>query len=311
MKKLVALLAIALVAVGAGTIYLWRQLDAERTVNTDLQARMKALETMQQSFAAAFAARAQSATGTTDPQAAAGPADPARQAAARRPVEALISRARENLATPQGQQAVTGMVRAMLPRALPDLAKELNLSPAEAEKFMELLARQQNTQISQLAGGGSVQEMVANAERIRQANEAEIAAQLGGKYPQWQEYQANLPMRQQVNQLQTTLSATGNQLSDSQTRPLIAALSAEQKRITEETRNVPATPGATPQERRDQRQQRTAESNRRMVEAASPYMNTQQLDAYKTSLGRQNSIQGLQGLLGGGQRGAAAQAPAR
>jgi hypothetical protein len=311
MKKLVALLAITLITVGAGTIYLWRQLDAERVVNADLQARLKAMESMQQSFAAAFATRAQPATSTADPQAAAAPADPARQAAARRPMEAIISRARENLATPQGQQAVSGILRSILPRALPDLAKELNLSPAEAEKLMELLAKQQNAQIGQLAGGGSVQDMIANAEQIRQANEAEIAAQLGGKYPQWQEYQATLPMRQQVNQLQTTLSATGNQLSDSQTKPLIAALSAEQKRITEDSRNVTAAPGATPQERRDQRQQRTAESNRRMVEAASPYMNAQQLDAYKASLQRQNSVQGLQGLLGGSQRGAAAQASPR
>jgi hypothetical protein len=307
MKKLVALLAIALIAVGAGTIYLWRQLDTERTANADLQARMKAMETAQQSFAAVFAARSQPATSTTDPQAAAGPADPARQAAARRPMEAIISRARENLATPAGQQAITGMVRAMLPRALPDLAKELNLSPAEAEQLMELLAKQQNAQLGQLAGGGSVQDMIGNSEQIRQANEAQIAAQLGSKYPQWQEYQATLPMRQQVNQLQTTLSASGNQLSDSQTKPLIAALSAEQKRITEDSRNVTAAPGATPQERREQRQQRTTESNRRMVAAASPYMNAQQLDTYKASLERQNPLQGLLGA--GGQRGAAA--PAR
>ncbi len=52
--------------------------------------------------------------------------------------------------------------------ALPDLARELNLSPAEMEKFMDLLSKQTDGVIGQFAGGASVQQMAGNAQEMQQ-----------------------------------------------------------------------------------------------------------------------------------------------
>lgn len=309
MKKLVVVLSIAVLALAGGTLYLWRQLDAERKLNADLQQRMQALESAQQSFASFFNRR-EPAADTTAPQESAPPVDPA-AARARREQNAreALNRTREALNTPEARQVVSGMVRAFLPMMLPDLAKELNLSPAEMDKFMELLSRQTDGVIGQFAGGASAQQMAGNVEEMRQKGDAEIAAFLGDKYPQWKEYEGSLQARQQVNQLQTTLAASGNKLSDAQTRPLIAALSAEQKRIAQDAASNSATQSATPEERRQLAQQRTTENNRRLVDAAAPYMTAQQLEAYKASLNRPNrgTIGGLGGIAGmmGGQGGAA------
>lgn len=310
MKKLVVVLSIAVLALAGGTLYLWRQLDAERDLNADLQQRMKTLESAQQSFAS-FLNRREQAADTTARQANAPPVDPAAARARREQnVQEAMNRTREALNTPEARQVVSGMVRAFLPMMLPDLAKELNLSPAEMDKFMELLSRQTDGVIGQFAGGASTQQMAGDVEELRQKGDAEIAAFLGDKYPQWKEYEGSLQARQQVNQLQTTLAASGNKLSDAQTRPLIAALSAEQKRIAEDAAsNSGAAQAATPEERRQLAQQRTAENNQRLVDAAAPYMTAQQLETYKASLARPNRgmMGGLGGIAGmmGGQGGAA------
>jgi hypothetical protein len=52
MKKLVVILSVAVVALGGGAIYFWRQLDAGRLRIADLEARLKAAEEVGRAVAA-------------------------------------------------------------------------------------------------------------------------------------------------------------------------------------------------------------------------------------------------------------------
>ncbi|HTQ35844.1 MAG TPA: hypothetical protein VMH77_02305 [Steroidobacteraceae bacterium] len=307
MKKLALILAIAVVVLGAGAGYLWRQLDAERHQNADLQARLKSMQAWQQASGRFSAQTVPSPASPSEPQAP--PADPAtararRQEAARPGIDAALARARQTLATPEGQKAVSGILRAMLPLRYPDLARVLNLGPAEADRLFELLSSQQNGQLSQFAGGASMQDLAGKAQETRQANEAQIAALLGDKYPQWQEYQNTLPARQQVNSLQGVLGTGGDKLSDTQSEQLISALAAEQQRINQDAGNLAPASGDNAQERWQQQQQRTAQNNQRLVDAASAYLNAGQLDSYKALLDRQSAGPGAALRMLGG-RGAA------
>ena len=306
MNKLVVTLVVAMTGLAGGTIYLWQQLDAERQLNASLQERVKALEGAQRSLASLFSPRDRPAAAgdTTAPQPTA-PVDPAalRQQRQQQAAQAL-TRTREALARPETQQVIGGMVKAFLPMLLPDLGKELNLTPAELEKFYELLGKQTNGAIGQFAAGGAGGQITAaNLQETQRSSQAQIASFLGDKYPQWQQYQDTLPTRNQVNQLQNTLAASGNKFTDAQAKSLLTALSAEQKRINEDRST--ATQNMSAQERTAQRQQQTAANNGRMVQAASPYMTPSQLDAYKAQLERPGSgmLGGLGGLMGGGMVG--------
>src|SRR5262245_5444560 len=305
MKKLVVILTVALIALGGGAIVLWRQLDAERQLNADLQKRVKDLESARTSFASMFRQLQQPAGTATDPKATAPVDRAAVRARLQQNAQQTAERTREALSRPETRQAIAGTMRAFLPMMLPDLAKELNLSPAELEKFYDLLGSQTNGLLGQLGSGGSRQDIAGNLQEAQKNSEAQIAALLGDKYPQWKQYEGSLGERNQVNQLQNTLATTGNKLSDDQVRPLITALAAEQNRINQDRTPAPAGQNLSIQERLQQRQQQNAANNQRMVQAASPYMTSAQLDAYKAQLERPGGgrLGALGGMMGGGMGG--------
>jgi hypothetical protein len=311
MNKLVVVLSVAAASLGGTTLFLWQQLDKERSHSADLQARLESAESMQRMFAGRFAQRPAQLPATPGSEGTAPtPTAPGAGAAPRRPaanpeqVQAMRSAIQGILASPQIQQ----VARALTPLRYPGLAKELNLSPDEEKKLLDLLEKQQSAQTAALVGamGGDAAEAQRQAAEQRRAVDGEIAAILGNKYPQYLEYERTLPTRRQVEQLQATLGAN-DKLSDAQARPLITALAAEQQRIQQEQQAQPRTqiaPGATQQERMQQlqqMQQRNAANNQRLVAAATPYMNTQQLDAYKKQL--EGGAGGLAGLMGAGAGG--------
>jgi hypothetical protein len=144
-----------------------------------------------------------------------------------------------------------------------------------------------------------MQEMQRRTTAMQQANEAELAATLGNKYPKWEEYQSSLQVRQQVSQLKNSLGTSGSTLSDAQSQQLITALAAEQKRINQETRNNPMS-GRNQQEILEQQLERTVDSNRRLVDVASGYLNPQQLESYRRQLELQERLQRtILGTMGG------------
>jgi hypothetical protein len=222
----------------------------------------------------------------------------------------MTAMVREMIASPEGREMTRSQLRMVLPVQYPDLGKALGLSPEEVEKFYDLLASQQMDlavdQIDLLGGGApdpaDFQEAQRRSQAKQQANEAELSAMLGNKYPQWQEYQSTLTVRQQVSQLQAALSPAGSSLNDAQRQQLITALAAEQKRITQENNSSPATPGRTQQEMMEQELQRLAETNRRLVDAASGHLNSQQLESYRRMLEQRERLQRtVMGAMGASQ----------
>ncbi|MEO6081355.1 MAG: hypothetical protein ABIQ86_16540 [Steroidobacteraceae bacterium] len=312
MKKLVLALAATVVGISIVATQLWLELRREREQNTQLQARVTEMQTKQ---------LATTLLPTPPPTAIPAPAPEVATAGAvgapaapnappRRDRAAVVAGIREVLSSPEVRDMARSTVRAMLPQRFPDLAKELNLTPAEAEKFFDLLAGQQldgtGGAIAVLADGTPDRaEMQRRAQETQKANDAQIAAALGNKYSKWQDYQASLPTRRQVTQLQSTLGASGNTLSDAQSKSLITALAAEQARIDEDARRLPSAAGANPQSALEARQQRTEENNRRLLNVASTQLNSQQLDSYKKMLDQQTNVSRLlQGAAGVRNRGA-------
>jgi hypothetical protein len=325
MKKLVAVLVIAVAGLGVAAIYLLQQLNDERRQNADLQARVTTLESAQLAQASAIANQPVAAS-VPAPQVGATAAQPAAPEAAppaaKQPAAAnVLAGAKEVLSSPEGRGMVQPMLRAMLAQQYPDLAKELGLSQAEADKLLDTIVKQQldlsAESIDLIAGGGNpdpaaLQEMQRKTQEKQRQNEAELAAMLGNKYPQFQEYQSTLAARQQMSQLNAVLTASGAPLDDAQSKQLTAALSAEQKRISQEQASNPMPAGKTRQETLDLQLQRISDNNRRLADAASAYLTSAQLDSYRKMLERQENLQrnviramgaqGAQGQAGSGTR---------
>ena len=315
MKQLVVVLAVALAGVGAGAGYLWKQLGAERSLNAELNDHVMALEVAQQAAALAPppVAAAETPATTSPASAPAAPAQAPQPAAARQGGAALGEAAKALLSTDAGKEMTRTMLRSVIAQQYPDLGKELGLTPEQANELMETLTRQMVDQSSEsmglLTGNGdpaAMRELQRKTQEMQKANEAELQALLGSKYPKFQEYQGNQAARQQVSQLQNALGTGGiTALTDSQRQGLITALGAEQRRINDDNRNAlmanQGRPGGS-QNYLDQQLQQAADSSRRLVDAASGHLNSQQLDAYRKMLDQQLEMaRGVMKAFGGAQ----------
>jgi hypothetical protein len=304
------------VGVGAAAVYLWQQLASERSLNAELNDRVMALEVAQQ---AAALSPAPAPSIATEGGAAAAPVAPPPAAAkkgqadANNPAAGIAAVAKEMLSTKAGQDMTRTMMRSMVTQQYPDLGKELGLTPEQASELLDTLTRQMVDASSQsmdlLAGNGgpdAMRELQRKSEEIQKNNDAEISSLLGSKYPKFQEYQGTMAARQQVTQLQNALSTSGvTGLSDAQKQGLITALGAEQQRIQQDARNAP--PAARGGNYLDQQLQQASEQSRRLVNAASAYLNPQQLESYKKMQDQQlEMVRGLMGAFGGAQGGAGA-----
>jgi hypothetical protein len=206
----------------------------------------------------------------------------------------VVAALRQSLDTPQGQEYTRAMMRVNLKQRYPDLAKELGITDEEAAKFLDLLVKE-GTQLAstalamQTSGGDRAarEEMARQMAEKEQAFEAEAAAMLGGNYSKWKEYERAAATRQregfarqQTEQLRNAVSTESDPLSDTQFNSMQAALTAEQRRIDRES------PGLSMQ----QQVQRLPETNRRLVDVASGYLNATQLERYRRHLEQQQAM---------------------
>jgi hypothetical protein len=301
MKKLVVILAVALLTGGMVAALLWQLTQDEREANATLQARVTALEARLPATPAPAAAAAPNAE---QPAAAAADSAAPTTALPAEQLEAMSASLRQMMASPEGREMTRAQARMTMGRMYPYLGAELGMSPAEVDKFYDLLARQQSELVADMAltpaesalDNAAAQEMQRQLAERRQANEAEISAALGSKYPQWMTYQQNQPIRQQVAQLQSLLGGDGDALSDTQARSLVTTLAAETARIDEERRNAPRpTPPATREEflaqQEARQEQRRTEANRRLLEAAAAHLTPQQAASYKRMLEQQQQME--------------------
>jgi hypothetical protein len=272
----------ALILLGGATIHFRRNLDASRLQVADLQAQLEAMKVARQAAETSFAAQLKAAMNRPAPAAATSAATPTAPrvtdpAAVAARAEGLVAALAEQANSPENRARTRSLRRAMMVQQYPDLGKELNLSDEQVNKLFDLMADQESNLAADVLSPANrdpatLQARMAKRQADQQANEAELKATLGGKYSQFQEYKETLPTRRQVTDLRAVLNASGSSLSDAQARPLIAALAAEQKRIDQEAR----APGGNPLTA-----QYTPENTNRLVGAAAPYLNPQQLESYR------------------------------
>src|SRR5690606_22544868 len=223
--KHVILAAAVLVAVVAAAM-LWLDLRQERAHGSELAARVAALEVAPAPASAVPGPVTPVPAGAGVPPAvanapAAAPTAPApppatspqRSGASQSPAAAVL----DTMRTPQGQEFAQAMMRGVMGQMYPDIAEKVGVSQQEADALFDLLLRQQQEIAADSIGllTGSVQDPAARREIQRnlvekqRAQEAELAAHLGARHGQWEDYQATAAARQQVNELRAAL-ATGS-----------------------------------------------------------------------------------------------------
>lgn len=317
MKILVGILAIALVAIGALTIRMSRQIDVDRQQLADLQAQLQQAQTAQQSAEATLARQAQELANrpeSTVASAAPAPAPAASKATVSATTTALVDEMRRQMTDPKGRDVRRAQRRMLLPQMNPGLGKWLDLGPDQENKLLDLMAKQESDQSEMLLDPANRNDPAAQQEATRkmqaqnQANEADLAALLGDKYPRYQQYKQTMPVHRQVSQLQAMLGSGADGLPDAQAKALTNALVAEQLRVNQERTSAQAA--ASPlnvQEMLRQQQQRTVESNRRLLQVATAQLNPQQLAGYRTLIEQQErSSDVLSRQLGEAEAAAAA-----
>jgi hypothetical protein len=287
MNKLSIALAALLLVIGVIGGKLWLELRAEREQGRQLVASAGAPVVPPPPVPAPVAGTGTAAEPIVAGAPAAAPTQPAEDG-----VRNLIQGLQETIQTEAGQEFMRTILETSLRQQYPDLAKELGISQAEADKFIALLASQgskqaaagANLQADAAQDPAARQEQARQRGQLQQANQAEQAAMLGDAYPKWQAYQQSAGERQRANataqqqsQLRAAIDFRDNPVSDTQFKALTDALQAEQQRINQESR------GQTP---RDQ-MQRMEDEQRRLIDVARVYLNAGQLERYQRHLAQQ------------------------
>jgi hypothetical protein len=280
------------------TANLWRELLAERELIDGLRGQLAEVRTQ-----VGVAPAPRIATATASPAATAAARQdeavaPSAAATTARGASAITNaiagigiNEQDLLKDPEYRKARMMMLRATLPQTYPGLVEELGLGKEEAERLFGLLAENQMAMTSQLPTSSTFSDPATMEEfrRKQQALQKEqadaLTAMLGGaRYAQWQEYQQTRSSRMQANNYATVLAQAGAPLDSAQLKSVVTAMVAEQKSMIQDMQ----TPGRmVNQEAITNRQ---AEGNRRILEAAAPYLTPQQLSALRTQFEQQDAI---------------------
>lgn len=325
MKNLAVALSATMLVIGIVAVHLWRELNAGREQLAALQVQVSELENARSAAAAAAAQAAPAIVADlaappapdTAPAAPTEPAATSSRGSAQPTTGDLATGMAAAMTTPAGQEIARRQVRAELARQYPDIASELGLSPVEADAILDLLARQAADMtanaLGMLAGGSGSAAALEEASRgmmeRQEAAERELQAMLGGRYPQWQEYQGTVAARQQVNQLRALLGSGENALSEEKAKPLIAALGAETARGTREYRERSASGESGSQSMLEDQLDFTTRQNTRFIEVADPYLTAAQLDRYRGMLQQQEAMMRMLTRAVSGQSSAQGGAP--
>lgn len=314
MRGVVIGLGIATVAVVTLVVRLWPEVDRQRDANDELLARVAALESAQEAVAPAGepvrdavseAPAAAPAAAETRAAAALEKSSPSAANAARPAMAGVL----EAMQSPQGQDFTRTMMRSLASQMYPDLAAELDLTDEEAEKLIDLLVKQQvdlsaESMAMMTGGAGDPAAMQAAQRKLvekQEAQERELTAMLGSKYPKWEEYQGTAAARQQVVQLRGVLAGAGNPLSEAQEKSLVAAFAKEQSRIAREQREWMASPAALASSNMMQESLKQAvEGQRRLLDIAAPILDAAQLAQFRRQVDQQASMMNaMMGVMSG------------
>ncbi len=144
-----------------------------------------------------------------------------------------FNRMRAMMESPQAQKFMAMQQKAGLDGRYAALFRKLNLSPADLDKFKDLLVERQTSAMDVMAAARNQGlDMRANSQEIAQLihdaqSEVDISIQgvLGDTgYQSYQNYEQTLPMRNTVSQLEQRLSYTSTPLSSDQADQLARIL---------------------------------------------------------------------------------------
>lgn len=312
MNKLNIVFATVAIAFGSGCFYLLHNLRTEQARADHLQLRIDELERSQKSeprgeerVVEAAAPTALDDTVAHTQLSPAPPPPPPAPAKVMKPAalarNAAVRRQRQALANPAYRDAMRAMHRTMIEQENPELAEALNLSPDEADRFLNLLADEVLREQEQEGVYGEKKLTdLAQPERRRKGDErqrqieAERADLLGElRLQEWKKYQQSKAARAQVRELRSNLGASAFPLRDDQVEPLIASIAAEQQRHQADRAKLHGasawTDDTTEAERLDYMEQRKElidESLTRTYEIARAHLDSTQLRRFNELLER-------------------------
>lgn len=242
MKGLILLTSGVVLALVGTSVYLSIQLSVEREQRRAVDARAAALEAKlgklehQQVMRAAKAlpepaTRARPKSASTEP----ATAPPVQEGNSDAPAAERIARnlQRKLFDNASGQALMKADFLAGIRSRNPELARRLNLTEAEHQKLLELLAEQQvarSTALLRRVGPMNPQETMDRDQRT-------VAALLGEERARlYEEYKKGAPDRQQVRGLRSRLDAV-NSLTDEQATTLASALQEEREQFNRELKD--------------------------------------------------------------------------
>jgi hypothetical protein len=208
------------------------------------------------------------------------------------------------LQDPQNRKARLTMLRTAFEQSFPGLVEALGLSREEADRLLDLLAETQLNRDSQAsyvltgdpqADQALIAKLRRNLEELQREQGDAIRAMLGGaRYDLWQQYLPTRSVRVQANTYATALAQAGAPLDGRQIDGLVAVMLGEQKSLREDMvalgRTVDAANPASQEQARNALRNRQAASNQRILDAASPRLNTQQQLLLRAQLEQTDAI---------------------
>ena len=307
MTKTNIVLAAAAVLFAAGCFVLFKDLRAERSRASALEAQVASLQRdVEADMNASESVRSDTPAPRDEAPAqvvAVKPAVAASTPSTRTPAAAKPAAAsnewRAVLADPAYRKARLAEHRLRMQRGYPQLVAELGLSADEAERFLDLLAehslRENELAMKEQPGQNPMnrrRELYEQAEKERRAFLGEE------RFRTWVEYQNSTGARGLVNELRTQLATTSSPLREEQVKPLVKALATEHQRHAAErqenyqsetfggqwTEETPASQQIAYMERRAEL---IEESLDRQQEAAEMHLDSVQQRQFNDMLDRQ------------------------
>lgn len=280
MNVLSWILTAVVVAQGTASVYLYSELDAERSrANTqaaacrDEQAQRVALQQECLAFAPdATTDEARAESVDQEHPLGASPSGGLDPSTDNSPPGAWVLPA-----AARGREFSRERHEAALRRMYRGLAQELHLSPEEEADLLSVLLEQRNEQIEAMRKhAGDRAAMTQAMNELRQGNETELMTLLGDKYLEFEDYQKGLGERVQIEQASLQLDAAGIPLRDHQRKELLAVMVEERDRVPRPAWIV----GVSPQESITKRQAWQDDYDERVRDRASSLLSSDQLKQY-------------------------------
>jgi hypothetical protein len=285
MRIFVSVLAVVAVTAGTLSVVLWGNWKTEQQLVAGLRAELADARAELAARPVAIPAPAVPAPAVEAPPAAPAMAPPERAAAVL--VEQAAKRQQSLIADPEYRKARLEQARVGLRRVYAGFAEKYGLSQQQMDRVIDIEAEFQvraSEQGLELVADGGPTDAAAMAELQRKADEfqgqlkAQVAAVIGQDgFEQLEEYELTQPSRTRVTNLTNLLARSGHPLSSSQTESLTRVIIAEQKRVDAENRSY-AEAGKSPPKSQAERQ---VETNHNILEAATGFLDSQQLELVK------------------------------